>query len=147
MIKEKSVGAIIFYLDKIPQFLLLKYNIHGHTHWDFPKGKIKDKEKPYETALREIKEETNLEDIKLINNFEFDQTYSYQKNNGIMVSKTVTFLLFETLKKYKESIELSNEHSDYKWVNFKEALTLLQFSGQKEALRKAYQFLSKNSNI
>ena len=61
---EKSCGCIIIDKDRV---LLVKHNA---GHWDFPKGHMEDGETEIETAIREVKEETNLdvkeEDLKLI---------------------------------------------------------------------------------
>ena len=37
-------------------------------HWGFPKGHIEKDETEYETALREVKEETNI-DARIIDGF------------------------------------------------------------------------------
>lgn len=55
---EKSCGAIVIEDGKV---LLVKHNA---GHWDFPKGHVEEGETEFETAIREVKEETNI-DIKL----------------------------------------------------------------------------------
>ena len=56
---EKSCGAVIFDGDKV----LVIQQVKGH--WGFPKGHVENGETEIETALREIKEETNL-DVEII---------------------------------------------------------------------------------
>ena len=56
---EKSCGAIIVRKnDDTFETLLIKM-VKGH--WSFPKGHVENDETEVETALREIKEETNLD--------------------------------------------------------------------------------------
>lgn len=55
MEKEKSCGCIIIENDEA---LLLQ---HLDGHWGFPKGHIEENETEIQTALREVKEETNLD--------------------------------------------------------------------------------------
>ena len=51
---EKSCGSIVIDNDKV---LLVKHNA---GHWDFPKGHVEANETEVDTAIREVKEETNI---------------------------------------------------------------------------------------
>ena len=70
---EKSCGAVIFRKNKNDVKLLLVKN-HNGRHWSFPKGHIEENETEEETAIREIKEETNL-DVKIMDNFREVSSY------------------------------------------------------------------------
>lgn len=73
MRKEKSCGAIIYkYVDNELFILLLKHNL---GHWAFAKGHVEDGETEQETAIREIKKETNL-DVTINSDFRYVITYS-----------------------------------------------------------------------
>lgn len=52
---EKSCGAVVFDKDKV---LVVK---HRAGHVDFPKGHVEKNETEEETAIREVKEETNID--------------------------------------------------------------------------------------
>ena len=52
---EKSCGAVIIKNNKV----LVLQQVAGH--WGFPKGHVEKGETEVETAIREIKEETNLD--------------------------------------------------------------------------------------
>ncbi len=71
---DQSFGAVVYRIhNKHLQFLLVQ---HSSTYfWDIPKGHPMDKEKPKETAIREVFEETNYQ-IKLIHNFSQSIQYS-----------------------------------------------------------------------
>ena len=140
MATEKSCGAIVFkrQKDNSAQYLLLHY---GAGHWDFPKGKQEKNEKEEQTALREIKEETGLEDIELIDSFHESIKYFY-KNGEETVYKEVIFFLAET---HAEEIILSSEHIGYAWLSYDHAYKKLTFNNAKELLGKANQFLYKNA--
>ena len=57
---EKSCGAIVYRkLGDTYQLLLIKHKFGGH--WSFPKGHVEKGENEFQTALREVKEETGLE--------------------------------------------------------------------------------------
>jgi bis(5'-nucleosidyl)-tetraphosphatase len=114
MIEERSAGAIIFKIEnKKPYYLLLKGK-YKSEYWEFPKGLIEKDEEPKQTALREIKEETGLEDIELIDGYNEKVTYFYRKGKEI-VHKEVILLL---AKAKNENVKISYEHANYKWADF-----------------------------
>ncbi len=136
---EKSAGAVVFRRenDKI-KYLIIQYEA---GHWEFPRGMIEKGEKLKETAKREIKEETGLEDIEFIDGFLEWIKFFFKRDNGT-VMKIATFLLAET--KTKE-IKLSHEHQNYVWLPYKEVLKKLTYKNSKDILKKANDFISKKS--
>ena len=140
MAQEKSCGAIVFTKHKEGiKYLLLHY---GPGHWDFPKGKQEKNEKEEQTASREIKEETGIENIEYIDNFRELIKYFY-KNGEETVYKEVIFFLAET---NSEEVTLSSEHIGYAWLSYEHAYKKATFNNAKELLEKANQFLDKSSN-
>jgi len=139
MSKEKSAGAVIFRKQEgKTYYLLLRYQV---GHWGCPKGHIEKGERLEDTAQRETKEESGIEDIKMIQGFKEQIKYFFKGDKG-MIFKEVTFFLFETKQK---KIKLSLEHIDYKWLVFKDALEQITFKKTKDVLRKANSFLEKLS--
>ena len=140
MPKEKSCGAIVFKRQKgnSAKYLVLHY---GAGHWDFPKGKQEKNEKEEQAALREIKEETGIEDIEFVGSFIEKINYFYKKGEET-VYKEVIFFLAET---HQEEITLSSEHIGYAWLSYENAYKKLTFNNAKELLRKANQFLYKTN--
>jgi len=136
---ERSAGAVIFREegDKI-YYLLLHYQ---SGHWDFPKGIIEKGEKIEETAKREVKEETGIENIEFVEGFKEWIKYFFRVK-GRTIFKIVTFLLAETKQK---KVKISWEHIGFKWLPYEEALEKLTFKNAKEILEKANDFLSKQS--
>jgi len=135
---EKSAGAIIFRRENNRiKYLLIKY---GWGHWEFSRGLIEKGETLEETARREIKEETGIEDVEFIFGFkEWFKFFFKLKEKNIM--KIATFLLAET--KTKE-VKLSHEHKDYVWLEYEEALEKLTFKNSKEVLEKANKHIIEN---
>ena len=59
MKREKSCGALVFRkTGDHYDLVLLRHRFGGH--WSFPKGHVEEGENEFQTALREVKEETNL---------------------------------------------------------------------------------------
>jgi 8-oxo-dGTP pyrophosphatase MutT (NUDIX family) len=142
---EKSAGAVIFREENGKIFyLLLHYPGTSHRakkdFWDFPKGHIEKGEDEIETVKREVKEETGLEDIKIVDGFRETIKYFF-KWKGENVLKFVTFYL---AKANEKKVKISFEHIGFEWLSFKEALERLTFKNSKEILKKAHLFLTKN---
>lgn len=142
---EFSAGAIIFRREKGKTlYLILKYGYKGYSHWDYVKGIIGDTiegEKAQEAAMREAEEEAGITGLKFVQGFKHKIEYFFRKKeDGKTYHKTVTFFLAETKKK---EVKLSFEHTDYKWLEYEEALKQLTYDNAKEALKKANDFLKK----
>ncbi|MFH0969580.1 MAG: NUDIX domain-containing protein [Patescibacteria group bacterium] len=147
---EKSVGAVIFRREnnKI-YYLLLKYR---NGHWDFPKGHVENDEVEEETMAREVKEETGINDLKIIPGFSEKIRFFYRakgnererrkaENRKTMITKRVIFYLAETFQK---EIKLSIEQTDYIWLEFDKALDKITYEKPKKVLKKANKFLEKS---
>ena len=127
---ETSAGIVVFH-EK--EFLLLHY---PEGHWDFPKGVIESGEGHEQAALRETKEETNLE-VEIIPGFKQEIHYSFERD-GEKTSKTVYFFLGKSKTK---DVKLSWEHTAFAWLSYEKALQKLTFENAKDLLRKAKKFL------
>ena len=135
--REISAGAIVFRKDKNGiKFLLLHY---PHGHWDFPKGHVEKGEKEIDAAIREIKEETGIDDLKFIIGFNEKISYWYVED-GEKRFKEVYLFLAETKK---EEVKLSYEHVGYEWLEYEKALERLTYNNSKEVLKKAWDWLKK----
>ena len=73
MIKEKSCGAVIFKIIDNQIYFLVEHMKKGH--YALTKGHVENNETEVQTAIREIKEETNL-DVIIDTNFREVITYS-----------------------------------------------------------------------
>ncbi len=137
MIKEQSAGTVLFIEeDNEKKFLLLHYPT---GHWDFVKGKIENNESLEQTAIRETKEETGITDIEFIKGFKEKIEYSF-KFNGDTVKKEVIFFLAKTNTK---QIKISDEHLDYVWLDFNNALNKITYENAKNILKKSKNYLEK----
>ena len=134
MIREKSAGAIVFRReDGQIKYLILQRN---PKYWDLPKGNIEKDETDEETVKREVKEETGIEEIRILPGFKENEHYFY-KLKGELVSKDVVFFLAETST---SEVKFSTEHEGYEWLAFDEAMKKMK---SKEVLEKANNFLNK----
>ena len=132
--KEKSCGAILYrYLGVDLYILMIQMNI---GHWSFPKGHMEGNETEIETAIREVKEETNI-DIIVDRNFREVTTYS--PLNGIL--KDVVYFVATPISNHL--VPQEEEVSDAKWVHSDDALNIVTYESDRNILYKAIQFIKK----
>jgi 8-oxo-dGTP pyrophosphatase MutT (NUDIX family) len=152
---EKSVGAVIFRREDKIYYLLLNYGKmkNGSHYWNFVKGHTEKGETEEETMRRETKEETGIDDLKIISGFCDNNRYLYhalgkereerkEKGRKTIIAKKSVYLLAETKSK---DIKLSDEHVDFVWLPFKQAIEKLTYKSSRRTLKKANDFLKKNS--
>ena len=134
MRKEKSCGAVIYkYIDNELFILLLKHNL---GHWSFAKGHVEDGETEHETAIREIKEETNL-DVTINSDFRYVITYSPYEG----VIKDVVYFLATT---NSDNIKAQqSEISEIKWFKYEDAISMITYEDGRKVLMKAIEYLNK----
>ena len=121
--KEKACGCIIIDNNKV---LLIQQN---QGFWGFPKGHVEDNETEEETALREVKEETNI-DVKILSNKRYKMEYVTDKGNPKEVIFFVATPISKDIKKQDEEIK------DIKWLGFEEALKTITYDNTRELFRK-----------
>lgn len=147
MNKEFSYGAIVFRKESDTLLFLLIYSGRNKI-WGFPKGHIEQGEDEKIAALREIKEETNLEDLYFIEGFREEDVYNAASNRashkGNLIEKHSVYFLARTDSK---RITIDNDEiSDYRWTSLEEAESLLSFDSLRRILRTANNFLLKNTD-
>lgn len=132
---EKSCGVIIFRNNQNNlEYLLLQAK--KHKEWGFPKGHVEEDETEYETAIREVKEESGL-DVSVIDEFRMEIRYTI----GDDVCKQAVYFLGHS--EDQQVIMQESEIIDYAWVGLERALKLLPYDNIKEVLKKANEHCLK----
>ena len=114
-----------------------------------PKGAIDAGEKPEETALREVHEETGLR-AELIAKLA-DIKYVYVRNWGdqARVFKIVSFylLLYASGRLGNIAPEMRVEVRRTFWIPLEEAATVLSYKGEREVAEKALQYIGDHPEL
>ena len=143
--KYKNPNSILLIIFTIKfKVLLLKKNSKRDL-WQSVTGSIELGEDPYDTALRELQEETGI---------------NKQRSDLIFDDLSHKFMIYsEWIDRYKEStysnkeyifslklndevsVKLSREHSSYKWVDLNDAIHLVFSWTNKAALKAIPNFI------
>jgi len=101
------------------RFLLLR----AYKHWDFPKGMVEPDETPLAAARREVAEETGIDSLEFAWGEVYRETAPYARG------KVARYYIART---EREDVALTpnpltgiHEHMEYRWVDMKEALSLV----------------------
>ena len=138
MKQEKSCGAVVYMLQYGQLYFLIEHMKLGHI--SIPKGHVEGSETEEETAIREIREETNL-DVRLDTVFRHDVNYSPYEG----VQKHVVFFAAEAL-----TLDLKNQEcevSSLEWLPFEQAYNAVTYETDKEVLFHALAYLSIKHGI
>ena len=123
------------------RFLLLKRNkdkLYEHL-WQGVAGKIEGDETAFEAAIRELKEETSLEPVRM---FVADYVSRFYESHQDRINLVPVF----GIEVDSSEVKLSKEHVDYKWVDIYEALDTLVWRGQKESIQTVYDMVVNNDD-
>jgi 8-oxo-dGTP pyrophosphatase MutT (NUDIX family) len=117
-------------------YLLLR----AFNHWDFPKGMVEEGEEPLAAAIREVREESTIEDLEFAWGAHFTQTGPYSGG------KVARYYLAST-RTADVSLPINPligraEHSEYRWVDFDATLELVS-PRVKPVVRWAAQALAR----
>ena len=96
--------------------------LRAFHHWDFPKGIREDGEDPMQAAIREVGEETGVDDVT------FDWGDRYFETGPYSKGKVARYFLGRT-EEDKVVMGISPEtgepeHQEWRWVTFDEAYDL-----------------------
>ena len=138
MIFEKSCGAIVFTIEGETIKYLLVEEISGFH--SFPKGHTEGEETEEETALREIKEETDL-DVELFADFRVSEQYDPAEKPG--VTKQVAYFLAQYTGE-KPCVVSPNEVKALKSLELGDALNVIEHENKKELLKQADEYIRNN---
>ena len=105
--------------------------------WALPKGNLDPGEKPEETAVREVFEETGVQG-HLVEKLG-DVKYTYTRRGGERIFKIVSFYLLRAGRGRIGDLEerMRIEVAEARWLPLDEAPRLLAFGGERELVAKA----------
>ncbi|HEU4989209.1 MAG TPA: NUDIX hydrolase [Gemmatimonadaceae bacterium] len=129
---ETSAGGVVYRLqDGRPLYLLIR---DSYKNWGFPKGHIEQGEVPSVAAVREVAEETGLDDVEVRG--DIDTIDWYFRFRGRLIHKVCHFFLMETAAT-RTCPQRDEGISACKWLPYAEAEARISYGNAREILRRA----------
>jgi 8-oxo-dGTP pyrophosphatase MutT (NUDIX family) len=130
--EERSAGGVVYRMDGgRAVFLLIR---DSYKNWGFPKGHLEPDEPPELAALREVQEETGLDDLALRG--EIDTIDWYFRFRGRLIHKVCHFYLMES-----PSAETSPQREEgitaCRWVPMLDAKACISYANARAVLERA----------
>ncbi|MGA2839158.1 MAG: NUDIX domain-containing protein [Steroidobacteraceae bacterium] len=117
--RMSSGVVVVSVLERKLKFLLLR----AYRNWDFPKGLLEPGESPIDAAVREVREETTLDDISFDWGMVFMDTGPYNKGK---IARYYIARSKETHIELPVNPDLgAPEHHEARWVDYDRALTMV----------------------
>ena len=128
----RKIGAMVYCVKEKKIYFLILHRVLRWKGWETLKGTIRKNESLEKSLRREIKEELNLKEYKIVKRLGKSISWRWGKNKV----KIIDFFLVKT--NISEKIDLEQkviEHDRYKWVSKREALKLITHENVKEIFR------------
>lgn len=131
--RETSAGGVVYRMHKgTAHFLLIR---DSYRNWGFPKGHLEEDEQPGEAALREVQEETGLEQVSMVG--EIDTIDWHFRFRGRLVHKVCHFFLMHT-----ESANTRPQRAEgitaCRWATYEDARQLVSYVNARDVLGQAH---------
>jgi 8-oxo-dGTP pyrophosphatase MutT (NUDIX family) len=140
--RQTSAGGIIFRRNKggRVEILFLK---REDGRWTFPKGKQQLGESFVVAAIREIREETGIADLRYVAPLGFTAFKYLERHQGPVkpVAKTVHFFLFEAPSDAQEHIPGTEGIVEASWIRADRAFASMSYRNMDRILAKALRLI------
>lgn len=122
--------------------VLILLKTRTQTYWEFPQGGIDKDETPEETIRRELKEEANITDFKIVGKsnhiHRYDWPIELQKQKGFRGQEQYIYFI-KANDPTQVKINQKEGFHKHKWVTFQEAIQHFVIQNQIEGAKKVWK--------
>jgi 8-oxo-dGTP pyrophosphatase MutT (NUDIX family) len=126
------------------QLLVLQ---HEGGKWMLPKGTIEAGETPEGVALREVREETGLSNVRVVTDLGQERYSFFWRTEDTFYDKTVHYFLLEFLGGEEPRPQREEGFVAAEWVGVDEALTRIRYKETREIVRRARAALASPAPV
>lgn len=138
--REKKSCGVIPAIQKENETLYLLI-LQTNNLWAFPKGGQEKEESDLETAIREFREETGLQEPEILPDAIIQESY-FAGSKWFPYHKTVTYFVGLLPEDSRGAVQIqTSEIKDYAWLPYKKARQKLTYDNTRETLKKAHKIL------
>ena len=107
--------------------------------WETVHGHIEGQEGPVRAAVRELREETGLEPLRLYNMSRVETFYRHVTDEVSLIP------VFGAIIDQEATVTLSEEHDTHRWVTPDEAVSLYSWPRERRAVRDVLDLIGTGS--
>jgi 8-oxo-dGTP pyrophosphatase MutT (NUDIX family) len=134
--QETSAGGVVYRKDDAaPLFLLIR---DSYQNWGFPKGHVEAGERAEDAALREVREETGIDQLSIRGTI--DTIDWYFRFRGRLIHKVCHFYLMETSQAHT-SPQQAEGITACQWVEYAAARTAISYANARQLLLRAEEMV------
>ena len=130
--EERSAGGVVYRMNGGRALYLLIRD--SYKNWGFPKGHLEIDEPPELAALREVKEETGLDDLALRG--EIETIDWYFRFRGRLIHKVCHFYLMESAAA-ATSPQREEGITACRWATMSDAMQAISYANARAVLERA----------
>jgi 8-oxo-dGTP pyrophosphatase MutT (NUDIX family) len=134
--RETSAGGVVYRLHEGDALFLLIRD--SYQNWGFPKGHLESGERAEDAAIREVREETGIDDLALRGQIETIDWYF--RFRGQLIHKVCHFYLMET-----SQASTNPQHAEgitaCRWVAYEEARSAISYANARKVLGRAHEMI------
>ena len=133
--QANSAGGVVFRrTDDHVEILVLQ---HEGGKWMLPKGTIEAGETPEVVAIREVREETGLSNVRVVTDLGQERYSFFWRTEDTYYDKTVHYFLLEFLGGEEAHPQREEGFVAAEWVTVDEALRRIKYKETREIVSRA----------